>query len=137
MPDISAISAILSSVKSATDLAKIIKQSDLSLSEAETKLKLAELISALADVMLELADVQDLITKKEDRIKDLEDQLKFKATLTFDGKLYWANGDSVPFCPVCYERDNKLHHLSYYERSVYESEAFYSCRICSDKFYTQ
>jgi hypothetical protein len=56
---ISDISAILTSVKTATDIAKLLKASDVSLEKAETKLKLADLIGALADVKMQLADVRE------------------------------------------------------------------------------
>lgn len=136
MPDIAAIGTVLSSVKAATDLAKLIKNSDLSLSEAETKLRIAELISALADVKLELAEVQQILVEKDSKISELEKTISNREALTFDGKLYWAEADTVPLCPVCYEKEGKHYHLTYYAEERFSSE-HYHCRICTNDFYTR
>ena len=133
MPDLASFSAILSSVKTATDLAKIIKSSDISLADAETKLKVAELISALADVKLELADVQESLRAKDLEIHSLKKQLTDKATLKYDGQLYWAEDDNVPFCPVCKEKDEKYHHLTYYPADHFDSGHFY-CKVCKNSY---
>lgn len=135
MPDIAAISTILSSVKTATDLAKLIKNSELSLSDAETKLQVAELIISLADVKIELADVQQQLIDKDSKIRDLEQELTKKNQMKYDGKFYWAKGDEVPFCAVCHEKDNKNHHLTFYRGGQYSSER-YICKVCDNTYYT-
>jgi hypothetical protein len=56
--DPTTIGALLTSLKAATDIAKFIRGSDLSIERAELKLKLAELVEALANAKLEAADVQ-------------------------------------------------------------------------------
>ena len=67
--DIAALSALLGSLKTATDIARFIKDSDLSLEKAETKLKLAELISALADAKIEAAKIQQLLLERAANIR--------------------------------------------------------------------
>jgi D-serine dehydratase len=130
MPDIATIGALISSVKTATEIAKIIKDSDVSLQGAEAKLKVAELISTLADAKLELAEVQDLIREKDQEISSLKSKLEQKEAITYDGKFYWMKGDSVPFCAVCYERDGRYSHLTYNQASDYY-EAYHKCKVCS------
>ena len=49
MADIATIAAALGSLKTATDIAKLIKDSGSSLEQAEVKLQIAELISSLAE----------------------------------------------------------------------------------------
>ena len=73
MPDVATINSILTSVKTASEIAKLLKDSDISLEKAETKLKLADLVSSLADVKLEAAKIQDLLLEKDRRIKKLEE----------------------------------------------------------------
>lgn len=133
MPDIATITAVLSSVKTATEIAKIIKDSDASLSSAEAKLKVADLISALADVKLELAEVLDTLREKDLEISSLKQQLHEKQSMRFDGKLYWIEGDETPFCPVCYESDNKLHHLTYNPGGP-GCNSYRRCKICKNTF---
>ncbi|QUX92484.1 hypothetical protein CYL31_14225 [Marinomonas sp. A3A] len=134
MPDLAVIGSVLSSVKTAADLAKLIKNSDISLSKAETKLQIAELISALADVKIELADVQQLLIDKDEEIKSVKSQLETKQSLKYDGVLYRADGDDVPFCPVCFEKDNSTFHLSFYKDDEYGYDKHY-CRVCTNDFY--
>ena len=52
MPDIATIAAALNSLKTATDIVKFIRESDLSIERAELKLKLADLVGALAEAKL-------------------------------------------------------------------------------------
>ena len=59
--DIAAIGSLLGSLKTATEITKFIRESDVSLEKAETKLKLAELVSALADAKLEAVEVQQAL----------------------------------------------------------------------------
>ncbi|TXI83481.1 MAG: hypothetical protein E6Q40_10930 [Cupriavidus sp.] len=58
MHGITTITALLGGVKTATDIARGIKDSGVTLEAAEMKFKLAELISALAGVKMEAATVQ-------------------------------------------------------------------------------
>lgn len=57
MADMAAISQVPSSIKAASDIVKLLKETNVSLEKAETKLKLAELVGALADAKLEVAEV--------------------------------------------------------------------------------
>ena len=134
MPDLISIGTVISSVKTATDIAKLIKDSDLSLSAAENKLKIADLISALADVRLELVDVQSILSEKDAEIKQLKKIISDKKALSFDGKVYWIEGDDVPFCPVCFEKDDKSYHLTYFKGGDYSSER-YLCKICENHYF--
>ena len=135
MADITTISTVLGSIKTATDIAKLIKDSGSSLEQAEVKLKIAELVSALADAKIELAEVQGELQSKDQIIASLRDDLAKKEGVKFDGEYYFAVNDDVPYCPVCYEKDNKLIHLTFYERGFYDDEAFYECRVCTHKYY--
>jgi len=83
MADITTISAIFSSVKTATEIAKLIKNSNTLLEEAEIKLKMTDLISALADIKIELSDIQLIQKEKEDKISELKKLLSQKNKLTF------------------------------------------------------
>jgi hypothetical protein len=58
--DIGTITAALGSVKTAAELARLMKGSVVSLEKAEVKLQQAELLSALADARIQIADVQQL-----------------------------------------------------------------------------
>lgn len=134
MEPVTTISAIFSSIKTATDIAKLIKDSNTSLEEAEIKLKMAELISTLADIKIELSEVQVSQREKEEKILELEKLLSKKEKVAFKKDMYWMEGDEIPFCKVCFEKDAKYHHLEYEPESKFGSERHY-CRICDNSYY--
>ncbi|MCS0446874.1 hypothetical protein [Vibrio diabolicus] len=141
MADIATVSAILSSVKTATEIAKLIKDSDSNLQAAEVKLNMAELISNLADVKLELADLQTELRSKDVEIIELKEQLNTKLSLVYDSvsEVYWKEGDNAPYCPSCYEADGKLIHLSARETVGIAPNQVHSphhyCRVCRKSFF--
>lgn len=81
--DITAVGALLSSLKTAADIAKFIRTSDLTIEKAETKLKLAELVSTLADVKLAAAEIQQALLERDERIRSLEGEAKIRASLVY------------------------------------------------------
>lgn len=134
MTDIATISALLTSVKTATDIAKLIKKSDSSLEVAEFKLNMAELISSLADVKIEVAELQDGLRIKDEKIRGLEAELKQRNSLSFDGKLYWMEGDKTPFCPYCLEQNDRKLHLRHISAGDFFSEQWH-CKACGSAYY--
>jgi hypothetical protein len=116
MTDIAAIGAIVSSLKTATDIAKFLRESDFSLERAELKLKLAELVGALADAKLEMASIQELVSERDERIKELEEAFESKDQLVRNRDAYYttdSKGDPVgtPLCLRCWDVDHKQYHL--------------------------
>jgi len=118
MPVIATISAALTSLKAATDIAKFLRESDLSLEKAELKLKLADLISALADTKMQFTEIQEELIKKEKKIVELEEAFEIKDTLIRRGDAYYVtdvegNPVGVPYCIRCWENDHKKRQLVY------------------------
>lgn len=131
MTEIAALSTILSSIKTATEIAKLIKESDLSLEKAETKLKLADLISALADAKIDAAELQRLIFDKDEKIKKLEEILSIKQKLRYEPPYYWLDaetGKEGPFCQTCYDKDGKLIRLQS------QGDGYWFCNICRNVY---
>ena len=137
MVDITAITSILTGLKTATDIAVLLKGSGISLEKAEYKLKLAELISVLADAKIELAEIQQLVMEKEKLIRELQEALEIKETLTWEQPYYWlvdGNNKDGPFCQQCYDNDRKLARLQG------NGNGYWECKTCKnsykDKTYT-
>ena len=76
--EISEVSAILGSIKTALDVAKMIKDGGLTLKTAEINLKIADLIEALAEVKVQVASVQLQLMDKNQIIVDLNNKLEPK-----------------------------------------------------------
>lgn len=116
MTDITTIAAVLNSLKAATDIAKFLRESDLSLERAELKLKLADLVGALADARLELIDVQETLSEKDKLISELEDAFQSKDALVRRYDAYYHADESgnpmgVAYCLRCWENDHKKRQL--------------------------
>jgi hypothetical protein len=132
--DASLLASLLGSIKSATDIAKFIKDSDLSLEKAEGKLKLAELVSALADAKLHAAEVQQAIIDRDERIRILEAEASKRAALTWREPCYWLTdekGIEQPYCQRCYDDGGK------YARLHSDDAGRYSCRVCGHGYLTR
>lgn len=116
MPDLTTISTILSSVKAASEIAKVIKDAHLFLEKAEIKMKFADLISSLADAKIATAEINDLIKQKDDRIKELEEAFALKTKLKRHKDAYYEMNEKgipsgAPYCSHCWETSNKGVHL--------------------------
>ena len=116
MPDIATIGAALSSIKTATEIAKFLRESDLSLEKAELKLKLAELLVSLADAKVELVEVQEELVQKDKKIAELTNAFEAKDDLVRRGDAYYVRderGEAIgkPFCLRCWESDHKQRQL--------------------------
>lgn len=132
MDVITTFSTILSSVKTATEIANILKESDLSLESAEAKLKIADLVSALADVKIQLADVRGLLIEKDDEIRSLKEKLSVKGNIEYEEPYYWlvdGGEKGGPFCISCYDGDGRLARL------VEGRKGKWTCGVCGKVFY--
>ncbi len=118
MADLATITAILSNIKVATDIAEALRESDLSIERAELKLKLAEMIGALADAKIEITEIQDLLAAKDRQIAELEDAFQSKDAMVKRYDAYYAvdeqgNPTGEPFCARCWQVKHKKYNLHY------------------------
>ena len=135
MPDLATIGAALSSIKTATDIAKFLRESDLSLEKAELKLKLADLLVSLADAKVELVEVQEELAQKDKKIAELTSAFEAKDDLVQRGDAYYIRdvyGEATgkPFCLRCWESDHKQRQLV---RSPKDHRTLV-CTSCSHKY---
>nr|WP_319396320.1 hypothetical protein [uncultured Desulfobacter sp.] len=135
MPDISLIASALTSIKTATDFARLIKESSTTLKDAEVKLQLAGLISALADTKVSIADIKTELIDKNAEIDDLKKQLEMKAKFVFKKPFYFQEGDQYPFCPKCWEDRGKGIHMS--GPDEFAGRTAYKCPVCAHMEFTK
>ena len=56
---------------------------------------------------------------------------KDKEKYQFRDNLLWLDNDPSPFCPVCYEKNNKkIHMLFHKDNDMQEEWEFYECHTC-------
>ncbi len=133
MLDTAKISAIFSSVKTASEIAKLIKNSTVPLKEEEIKLQMEELISMLANTEIELSEIHVMQKEKEAKILELEKILSEKDKLTFKEDMYWMENDNIPFCKDCYESNSKYNHLDSKQEGT-DNLVRYYCNICDNNY---
>jgi len=131
MADIATIAAALGSLKTATDIAKLIKDSGASLEQAEVKLQIAELISALAEAKIEIAGIQSELMEKDNIISSLNEQLSIKENVVWEKPYYWLvdqDDRDGPFCQRCYDVEQRLVRLQGSGKNGW------SCRSCKSSY---
>lgn len=129
--DLTSISTVLTSIKTATEIAKLIKDSDVTLEKAESKLKLAELISALADAKIQITDVQQTLLEKDAEVRALLEQIETKQKLRWEKPYYWLSAGETkegPFCQHCYDKNHELIRLQGGD------EGYWECKVCKNGF---
>jgi hypothetical protein len=130
---LSAVSLALTSVKSASDIAKLIKEAGISLESAEVNLKMAEIIGALSDARVALADAHEAVHGKDKEIQKLKELLLFKERLVHDTDAYYeidVNGKAFgdPYCQHCWEAKRlPVHLLLTFNRSA-------KCPSCKNEY---
>jgi hypothetical protein len=75
------------------------------------KYKDPELLDQVVTLQNEVWTLQDRVRSLEKENEELRNQLKLKSKMIFRKPFYFMEGDEVPFCPRCYEGDEKCVHL--------------------------
>jgi hypothetical protein len=92
----------------------------VSMGAIDTAKELAGLVQKVGDIDLyrKIVDFQGEVValsarnfELEKKCFELQSALDLKKRLKHDRLLYFADGDSIPFCPRCHEEDGKLLHL--------------------------
>lgn len=128
--EITSISAALAGIKSATEIAKIIKDSGASLEKAEVKLQLADLISALADAKIEIANIREAISDKETEINALKQKLEIKENIVWEKPYYFVvtnDNKDGPYCQKCYDSKQLLIRLQ-------GEDGWWQCHECTSTY---
>lgn len=132
--DVVAVAALVNSLKSATDIAKFIRESDLTIEKAEAKLKLAELVEALANAKLEASEIQLSLHEKDGQIKKLTAELQKRKSMKWRQPCYFIENDEgmeETFCQPCFDSQNLLARLHS------DGNGIYSCTVCKKTFATE
>lgn len=123
------ISAALTSLKTATDIGKIIQNSIRAYNEAELRMQFLELMTALTDARTELARVSEVLITKDEEIRDLAEKLKLKGEVYPDQGVYFRRLDDGssdgPFCTRCWDVNRKLVRL----RAGYQGCMCTECKV--------
>jgi hypothetical protein len=103
--------------------------------EIKDLIRRGEQVAAL-DLVLKLREscvtLREKLQAADERVHDLEKRLEERANLRHEPPVYYREGDPVPFCQVCWERDHKLSHLVV---TASDSGGLYGdCKICEKHF---
>jgi len=130
MLDLQTITTVINGIKGAMDIATTLKNSNVTLEQAENQAKLAEIISALSDAKIHISQLNDSISEQNNIIKELENKLKQKEEITFNGKVYESkNNKNDIFCPACYDSNQKLVRLTKFDNDIL------NCKVCLSNYH--
>ncbi|HDZ2833727.1 TPA: hypothetical protein RSS87_005064 [Klebsiella pneumoniae] len=134
---LAAISGTLDLVNKSVDLVRNLrKKGDEELTAAEMRNTLIDLLDDLVEVKSEFVTLKAVLLGKEEEIQNLKAQLEGKTKLTFDGKIYWLEGDKTPYRSKCYEKDSLAFHLSFAKAyPAWGDREHWYCLNCNATFY--
>lgn len=138
MPDLASISGAVSALKTATEVAKVLRGLDSTVQTADLKLKIAELTDALANAKLAIVEVQEELGEKDREIQRLTDALRARGEVVRHQDAYYkrnsagvATGD--PYCSLCFELKHVLVHINQNPKDRMQS----ICPNCKNVFHWQ
>jgi len=105
-------------IKDALAIARNSKDADLA----------QKLIDLYSDFVLLVETNQEL----RNEVLQLKNRLQLKAAMAFKAPFYYQEGDLTPYCPTCYEKDNRAIHLICYDSGV---GVRWFCEPCKQEFY--
>ena len=97
---------------------------------------IGQLIDAQLAMMELLQEHQKIVDEKNkllEQVRQLEEKLKFQSTLVYDDKFYFLQGDSVPYCPQCWEASKKAIHLQG-PANIHREWTTWTCLNCMKEF---
>jgi len=138
MDPISVIATAISSIKTATEIAQILKVSESSIAEAENKLRIADIMNALADTKIAISEMKDILVAKDEEIASLKKRLEDKRNIDFRNGIYIEKDEAgkqiANYCPRCLDVDIKKVRLREQDngflcmqcRSFYPNSRYYA-----------
>jgi hypothetical protein len=109
---------IVGSVKEIADLAK--KYNDI------------EFCRKIVELEGEVIDLTRQNRQAEQKAEELQKQLALKAKMNFKQPFYFHEGDNVPFCPRCFEKETSAVHVV----SIFDNEELtrWDCPACKETY---
>lgn len=125
------ISAALTSINNAIEIAKHLKTASKIYEKAEDKMKFADLINILAETKVQVADAKIALLSREEEIKELKKKIEVKENLSWEPPYYFLKSETGkvgPYCQACYDGQTKLSRLQNYNNGAWV------CAVCSKTF---
>lgn len=137
MPDPLTITAILTGLKTAAEIAKTLSQSDANLERAEMKLKMAELIETLAAVKMAAVELKENLVEKDQEIARLSEAMALRADIIKSGDAYFRKDESGnpagdAFCLHCWDSTKALYYLT--RSQVTRGPSTMLCAVCKNHY---
>ncbi|WLA12400.1 hypothetical protein MO327_00205 [Xanthomonas translucens] len=135
MTDLATVTAVLANIKTAMDIAKALKDADLSIERAEMKFKLAEMMTALADAKMEVVEIQQLLDEKDLALVELKEAFQSKDALVKHRDVYYEVDKAgrpigEPICAHCWQVKHKKYGLQYEAKDRFVK----CCVACGRKY---
>ena len=108
-------------VENAKEIADLIKKYDN-----------IELYRKIVELEGDIIELTRQIRSLEEKNEELEKKLSLSKKMKYKKPFYFQGGDEAPFCPLCYEREEKPIHLLGPEK--WDDKQRYNCPSCNKIF---
>lgn len=101
---------VMEYITAAKTFVGLVKETKSLLPEKDTEIR-----NSLLNLQEKALDMQSAMTELAEENRSLNAKLKLKDKMVFRAPYYFQKGDEVPFCPVCFENDEKAIHLHLFD----------------------
>lgn len=112
--------SLVENLKEAADLAK--------------KLGNIDLYKKIVELEGEIIEVTRQKLHLESKVEELQKQLALKAKMSFSQPFYYQDGDTVPFCPRCYEKETIAVH-AVFKGEDSDGRKTWQCPDCKEFYF--
>lgn len=99
------------------------------------KLDDQELYQKILDLQSQILELSSEIIELKNRNTELTEKLNIKENMNWQPPFYFKQGDSMPYCQLCFDSENQTIHLVYSHQSA-QRDYVWNCPKCSNKYIT-
>jgi len=100
------------------------------------KLDDQELYQKILDLQSQILELSSEIIELKNRNTGLTEKLNIKENMDWQPPFYFKQGDSMPYCQLCFDSENQTIHLVY-SHLADKKGYVWDCPKCQNKFITE
>lgn len=93
-----------------------------------------ELYRKIVDLKAEIVELSRNNMKLEQENSELRAKLEIKENMEFRQPFYFLGDDKIPYCPLCWESEQKAIHLMGPKKTPHKNNVWYRCPNCENNF---
>lgn len=86
-----------------------------------------DLYTRILELRIEINEINEERLKLQLKVSELEERLAMKDQMTFREPFWYREGDNVPHCSACFEKDSRPVHMVSLDHSA---DGRFQCPVC-------